>query len=389
MLNKRASIRPFKISVSDSEIHDLHQRLDHARWPEEATVSDWSQGVPLSVVQDLCAYWRHDYDWRRCEDVLNSYPHFKTEIDGVDIHFWHIRSKHHDALPMIMTNGWPESIVTFLKLIDPLIDPTRHGGKAEDAFHLIIPSMPGYGFSGKPKKSGWTSAKMAVAWAELMGRLGYTRYVAQGGDWGADIVAELASNSPPPALVAVHFNTLFFDAKKETSQAKGRLTEGEQHALALLEKWDRAESAYMLQYATRPQTLGYALSDSPSGLLAWIFEKISAWSQDEPGKHKDVLTMLTKDEILDNVMVYWWTNTLTSSTRLYWENPDACDLPIRLPVGVSQFQGENGYVPKHWAERYYSNIVHWHELKKGGHFAPWTVPQLFVKELRECFALVR
>lgn len=223
-----------------------------------------------------------------------------------------------------------------------------------------------------------------------MDRLGYhDRWVAQGGDWGADIVAELASNSPPSSLVGIHMNTAFFDAKKETQDSKMGLTEGEQRALALLEKWERAESAYLLEHATRPQTVGYSLADSPSGLLAWIFEKLSAWSQDEPGRQKDVLTMIPKQEVIDNIMVFWVTNSITSSMRLYWENGDNTALPIDLPVGVSQFRGENGYVPRHWAERYYSNIIHWGELDQGGHFSSWTVPQLFVREVRECFAHVR
>lgn len=384
-----SEIRPFTISVPDSCLEDLHWRLSRTKWPEKATVADWSQGVPLSVIQELCTYWKDKYDWRRCEKLLNSYPQFVTQLDDIDIHFWHIRSKHKNALPMIMTNGWPDSIIEFLKTIEPLIDPTRHGGKEEDAFHLVIPSMPGYGFSGKPTKTGWSSRKISVAWAELMARLGYTRWVAQGGDWGADIVAELATNSPPEGLVGVHFNTMFFDAKKETRDSKGTLTEGEQRSLAMVEKWDRSEFGYMLYFATRPQTLGYALADSPSGLLSLIFEKLAAWSYDDLGQYDELLTIMSKDDILDNVMIFWVTNTITSAMRLYWENPDAMDMPIRIPVGVSQFKGDNMFVPRKWAERYYSNIIHWSEVDHGGHFARWTVPGVFVKELRECFANLR
>lgn len=377
-------IRPFSISVSESALHNLRFRLQHTRWPEEATVGDWSQGVPLSVVQDLCTYWRQHYDWRRCETLLNNYPQFVTEIDGVDIHFLHIRSKHNHALPMIMTHGWPGSIVEFTKVIEPLTDPTRHGGREEDAFHLVLPTMPGYGFSGKPTANGWTSARIARAWTELMTRLGFERWVAQGGDWGADVVAALASNSPPPSLAAVHMNTAFFDAKKETRWAK-TLSSGEKRALEAAELWERTESAYLLQQGTRPQTLGYSLADSPSGLLAWLFEKISMWSQHEG---QDVFSVLSRDEILDNVMIYWLTNTATSSARLYWENEDATDLPIDIPVGVSQFSGDLTYVPRIWGERYYKNIIHWRDVGKGGHFAAWEVPELFVREIRDCFALV-
>jgi epoxide hydrolase len=386
-----SKIRPFRIAVPESELEDLKYRLKHTRWPEEATVPDWSQGVPLSTIKDLCAYWQHEYDWRECEKRLNRYPQFVTEIDGVDIHFFHIRSKHENAIPMIMTGGWPDTIIALQPTIEPLTDPTRHSGKAKDAFHLILPSLPGFGFSGKPAKTGWGSKKTAKAWLELMDRLGYLigPWVAQGGDWGADVVAELAADSPPSSLLGIHMSTAFFDARKETHNAKMTLTEGEKRALALLENWERAEWAYLREHETRPQTVGYALADSPVGLLAWIYEKLVAWSQDEPRKHKDILTMISKKDVIDNIMVFWVTNTITSSMRLYWENGDNTALRISIPVGVSQFLGENSYVPRHWAERYYSNIVHWRELNKGGHFSSWTVPELFVKEVRECFAHVR
>ncbi|KIV84585.1 hypothetical protein PV11_00358 [Exophiala sideris] len=377
--------RPFSISISDSTLHDLRSRLEHTRWPEEATVKDWSQGVPLSVVQDLCTYWIEQYDWRHCEKRLNSYPQFVTEIDGVDIHFLYIRSKHSNALPMIMTHGWPGSIIEFTKVIEPLTDPTEHGATEQDAFHLILPTLPGYGFSGKPTTNGFTSARIAIAWTELMTRLGFERWVAQGGDWGADVVAALASNSPPTSLAAVHMNTAFFDAKKETRWAK-TLSSGEERALELWERWERTESAYLLQQGTRPQTLGYSLADSPSGLLAWLFEKISVWSQH---KGKDVFSVLSREEILDDIMIYWLTNTGTSSARLYWENLDATDLPIDIPVAVSQFPGDQTYVPRSWGERYYKNIIHWHDVEEGGHFAAWESPGLFVRELRACFAHIR
>lgn len=375
------SILPFHVSIPDSDLVDLRGRLIQTRWPEREPVGDWSQGVPLSKIQELCAYWRDHYDWRRCERLINSWPQYQTTIDGLDIHFVHIRSVNTNAMPMIMTHGWPGSILEFRKVVGPLTNPVVHGGSAEDAFHLVIPSLPGYGFSAKPDEPGWGLERIARAWVTLMQRLGYHRYCAQGGDWGADITAQMG-NLSPPGLVAVHMNSVFFDARREI---RGSPTVTEAKALAFQEKYEGDEYGYFKLQGTRPQTIGYALADSPAGQAAWIYEKIWMWSSHDG----DVEHVLDRDEILDGIMLYWLTNSGASSARLYWRGPDSTAFDIDIPVGISQFYGDLLYAPREWGERYYKNIVHWRELDCGGHFAAWEQPELFVGEVRDCFRHVR
>lgn len=375
------AINPFRLAIPQAELDDLRRRLQSTRWPPRESVNDWTQGVPLSKAQDLCQYWLDKYDWHRCEAKLNSWPQFSTNIDDVDIHFLHIRSPETDALPMIMTHGWPGSILEFHKVMGPLTDPVKHGGKAADAFHLVLPTIPGYGFSGKPRQALWYFPKIAKAWAELMRRLSYHKYVAQGGDWGADITAQLASDAPD-GIIGAHINSVFFDADQEISSEP---TPPERKAVTLQKKFIDDESGYFKIQGTRPQTLGYGLADSPSGQAAWVFEKISAWSQHSG----DVEEVLSKDEILDNIMLYWLTNSASTSAHLYWHNVDTTALPVNIPIGVSIFPGDQYYAAKSWGERYYKNIVQWNEVEKGGHFAAWEQPEVFVREVRNCFRALR
>jgi pimeloyl-ACP methyl ester carboxylesterase len=366
------AIRPFKISIPQSDLDDLHHRLASTRWPDRETVSDWSQGAPLSALQDLCHHWQHTYSWSRCETLLNSYPQYHTTIDGLNIHFLHITSPHATALPLLLTHGWPGSILEFRHVIAPLTQPE----KEEEAFHLIIPSLPGYGFSSKPTTPGWGIKRIAAAWKILMERLGYEHWVAQGGDWGADITAYLA-HDPPPSLAGIHLNSLFFMPSKELRPNQTPTAE-EAKAFEKHNHFETHETGYFKLQATRPQTLGYGLSDSPVACAAWLYEKLHAWSS----------SPLPKDEVLDNIMLYWLTNSITSSTRLYWEDVDATDLKIDIPVGVSVPEGDLTYAPRSWGERYYGDIVWWNEVG-GGHFLAWEEPGCFVGEVRGCFEGLR
>lgn len=375
------AIEPFHLSVPGAALDDLRERLARTRWPDAETVADWSQGAPLAKVQALCAYWQDGYDWRRCEAMLNGFGQFRTTIDGLAIHFLHVRSPVPDALPMIMTHGWPGSVVEFGRVIGPLTDPEAHGGKAADAFHLVLPSLPGYGFSGKPAEPGWNAGRIASAWARLMDRLGYgSRYVGQGGDWGAVVATALARRAPPGCL-AVHLNT--FTVRHEPDDEND--PDPEVRAALDAAKRFRGELGYLQQQATRPQTLGYGLADSPAGQLAWIYEKLSAWSDG------DVEALLGRNAILDNVMLYWLTNSGASAARLYWEAMSEAMLAdeIALPVGVTIFPNDTTRGTRRWAERYLKRLIHWSVAERGGHFGAFEQPTIFVDEVRQCFRAVR
>ncbi len=355
----RPLIEPFVLDVSEAELDDLRRRLAATRWPEAETVDDWSQGIPLAYVQELCAYWASDYDWRRCEARLNEIGQFKTEIDGLGIHFLHARSDAADAMPLLLTHGWPGSVVEFLKVLGPL----------RESFHLVIPSLPGYGFSDKPARAGWGAPRIAAAWAELMARLGYERYFAQGGDWGATITTRLA------ALDAEHVAGIHVNMPLVAPE--GEPTVAEQAALDRFAEHRRWGTGYSKQQSTRPQTLGYGLVDSPAAQCAWIVEKFHAWTDQRA---------LTLDELLDNVMLYWLPGTGASSARLYWESFRDTDLtPIDVPSGVSIFPREIFTPSRRWVERRFRNLVHFNELPEGGHFAAFEQPELFVAELRATF----
>jgi pimeloyl-ACP methyl ester carboxylesterase len=378
-----SAVNPFTLNVEHAVLCDLRQRLSHTRWPDRELVDDWSQGAPVAKVRALTEYWRTEYDWYRCQSVLNRLGQYHTRIEGVDIHFLHIRSRHSDALPLLLTHGWPGSVVEFLKCVDPLINPMAHGGDASDAFHLVIPSLPGFGFSGKPCKPGWNTQRIASAWHELMiHRLNYRRYVAQGGDWGAFVTTSLGAMRPPE-LAAIHVNmplVLPLDLSASLSSAEARMLKQLEHAR-------RFGAGYAMQQSTRPQTLGYALADSPAGQAAWIYEKFHEWS-DNGGSPEDTITL---DEMLDNIMLYWLTNSGVSSARIYWEGASSAihAVDLYLPVGCSIFPKEIYTAPRSWAERCMHNLIYWHELPRGGHFAALEQPTLFVEELRKCFRLVR
>jgi epoxide hydrolase len=382
-------VEPFRIDVPDAELDDLRQRLDVASWPERETVDDWSQGVPLDYMKELCAYWATGYDWRATEARLNALPQFRTEIDGLGIHLLHIRSPHPDALPLVITHGWPGSIVEFLKVIGPLTDPAAHGGDPADAFHVVCPSLPGYGFSDKPQRTGWGVERIAAAWAELMARLGYERYGAQGSDWGTSISARIGQ-SDPDHVAGIHLTPPLAPPDPATFDD---LTDRERGALASLEHAAEWESGYSMEHSTRPQTIGYALADSPVALAAWIVEKFWAWT-DCDGHPENVLT---RDELLDNLMLYWLPRTGASSARLYWESLKQVNEliagPVRdvveAPTGCSIFPKELQRPSRRWAERRFSDIRHWNELDRGGHFAAFEQPELFVDEVRSFFRLVR
>jgi pimeloyl-ACP methyl ester carboxylesterase len=378
-----ATIEPFTIAIPDEALTDLKRRLQATRWPEREPVTDWSQGVPLEQVQRLCAYWRDQYDWRRCEAMLNGYPQFKTEIDGLGIHFLHVRSPEPGAMPLLLTHGWPGSIIEFHKVIGPLTDPVAHGGKASDAFHLVIPSLPGYGFSDKPEATGYNVGHIAEMWLSLMKRLGYDLFVAQGGDWGATVTIALGALAPPECL-AIHLNmvVVYPDAEQMID-----MTDREKSAAAGMKFYADHDSGYAKQQGTRPQTLGYGLTDSPAGQAAWIYEKFHAWSDCD----SDPLNILNYDEILDNIMLYWLTETATSSARLYWETITGGYSPstVHIPTGCSIFPKEIFRPSRRWAEQRYTNIAHWNELDRGGHFAAFEQPALFVEEVRTCFRQFR
>ncbi len=380
---------PFRIEVPETELDDLRERLKAARWPERETVDDWSQGVPLDYLRELCAYWADGYDWRRAEARLNELPGYRTEIDGLGIHLLHVRSPHSNALPLVMTHGWPGSIVEFLKVIEPLTDPAAHGGDPADAFHVVCPSLPGYGFSDKPKRPGWGVEQIAAAWTELMARLGYERYGAQGSDWGTSVSA-LIGQRDPDHVAGIHLMPPLAPPDPATIDD---LTDAERAALASLEHAAEWESGYSTEHATRPQTIGYALADSPVALCAWIVEKFWAWA-DCDGHPENVLT---RDELLDNLMLYWLPRTGASSARLYWESirrvNELISGPVHdvveVPTGCSIFPKELQRPSRRWAQKRFPNIRHWNELDRGGHFAAFEQPVLFVDELRCFFRQVR
>lgn len=393
--NATESIRPFKVHFKDSELKELRKRVQATKWPKQETVADASQGVQLATIQKLANYWSTSYDWRKAEAKLNSFPNFITHIDGLDIHFIHVRSKHPNALPLIVTHGWPGSIIEQLKIIEPLTNPTAHGGKAEDAFDIVIPSIPGYGFSEQPAQTGWDPARISRAWITLMNRLGYKKYVAQGGDWG-DLITEQMGVIAPPELVGIHTN-MPAAVPNEISQAlwshqpaPSTLSADEKRAWDQLDFFFKHGLAYAQEMGNKPQTL-YGIEDSPIGLASWILDhdirsyELIARAFD--GQHEG----LTKDDVLDNITLYWLTNTAVSSARLYWENKFIFFKPlgVKIPVAVSAFPDELYQAPKSWVEKAFPNLIHYNRLEKGGHFAAWEQPQLFSEEVRAAFRILR
>jgi pimeloyl-ACP methyl ester carboxylesterase len=382
-------VTEFRLDVAQTELDDLQTRLRNTRWPERETVDDWAQGVPLAYLRDLCAYWADEYDWRNTEARLNALPQFRTTIDGLGIHFAHVRSPHADALPLVITHGWPGSIVEFLKVVGPLTDPTAYGGDASDAFHVACPSLPGYGFSDKPARPGWGVERIARAWTVLMARLGYRRYGAQGSDWGTSVSASVGQQDPQH-VVGIHLTPPLAPPDPATLDD---LTERERSALTSLEHSAGWDSGYSREHATRPQTIGYALVDSPAALCAWIIEKFWAWT-DNDGHLENVLT---RNEILDNLMLYWLPRTGASAARLYWESiqqvnewiSGAVADVVDVPTGCSIFPKELQRPSRRWAEKRFVDIRYWNEPERGGHFAAFEQPELFVDEVRAFFRLVR
>jgi pimeloyl-ACP methyl ester carboxylesterase len=380
---------PFHVEVPEADLEDLRRRLRDTRWPEPATVADWSQGVPLEYLRELCRYWAGAYDWRATEKRLNALPQYRTTIDGLPIHFIHVRSPHRNAMPLVLTHGWPGSVIEFLKVIGPLTDPAANGGNAADAFHVVCPSLPGYGFSGKPAQPGWGIERIAAAWAELMRRLGYDRYGAAGSDWGTSISASLGQQDPGH-VAGIHLIPPLAPPDPSTS---GNLTAQERAALVSLRRSAESDSGYSKEQATRPQTIGYGLVDSPSALCAWIIEKFWAWT-DSDGNPENVLT---RDELLDNVMLYWLPGNGASAARLYWESGARVSRwitgpssdTVTVPVGCSIFPTELQRPSRRWAARRFPDIRYWNEPAKGGHFAAFEQPALFTNELRSFFRLVR
>ncbi len=391
------AVVPFHVSIPQAALTDLRQRILATRWPNMETVKDQSQGVKLAQIKALVQYWGTGYDWRKVEAKLNALPQFTTVIDGIDIHFIHVRSRHTNALPLIITHGWPGSILELVKTIGPLTDPTAYGGREEDAFDVVIPSMPGYGFSGKPEGSGWGVERIGKAWDVLMKRLGYKNYVSQGGDWGS-VVANAMGRQAPQGLLGIHVNmpaTVPADvakALKNGEPAPAGLSEVEKAAFKSLNNLYTRGGGYAGMMVTRPQTLGYGLSDSPVGLAAFFLDKFNDWTYSGGNAEKS----LTKDEILDDITLYWLTNTATSSAQLYWENnnnnfnaAEQKTAEISVPVAITVFPGEIYQAPRSWAERSYPKLIYFNEVKKGGHFAQWEQPQLFAEELRAAFKSLR
>ncbi|TCL05014.1 epoxide hydrolase family protein [Sodalis ligni] len=375
-------LSPFTIAIPEAVLEDLKRRLDATRLPEQETVPDASQGPRLARIKELIEYWKTEYDWRRVEKRLNQYPQFKTGIDGLGIHFLHVRSRHPNAMPLILTHGWPGSVIEFLDIIDSLVDPIAHGGKAEDAFHLVIPSLPGYGFSDKPEDKGWNRNRIAKAWHALMRRLGYDQYVAQGGDWGSHVTIEMA-RLQLPGLKAIHTNLPLVTPRDKPAYP----TPDEQRAFDQLARFGTDGSGYYWQMVTRPQTIGYALADSPVGLLSWIYDKFESWTD----SNGDPVSVLGYDKILDDITLYWVTNTGASSARMYAEHPDLdfYAIPVHIPVGVSVFPGEIWTPPESWARQTYPNLVYWNKTSRGGHFAAFEQPVLFADEVRKAFRSIR
>ena len=394
-MSAMTDVRPFQVDIPEQELTELRRRIDATRWPTKEPVSDRSQGVQLATMQALARYWVGDYDWRRCEAKLNALPQFKTEIDGVEIHFIHVKSRHPNALPLIMTHGWPGSIVEMVDSVGPLTDPPAHGGRAEDAFDLVLPSLPGYGFSAEPTELGWYAGRVAQAWPELMRRLGYARYVAQGGDVGAG-VTDAMGRQAPDGLVGIHTNLLapVLGARQSTD------TDEERAAAGQLAEFSATGNGYFVEQATRPQTIGYALLDSPVALAAWMIDhdtdayyKIAgAFVDGKPSGN------LTRDHILDNVTLYWLTGTGASAARSYWDSYGVADAeaaaalaaqPVTVPAGYTTFPGELFRAPRSWVEHNYPTLTYFHEAERGGHFAAWEEPELFATELRAAFKPLR
>ena len=395
-------IRPFRVNVPQEQLDDLRRRVQATRWPEPETVDDRSQGAQLAKIQDLVRYWGTDYDWRKAEAKLNALNQFVTEIDGLDIHFIHVRSRQPNALPLIMTHGWPGSVLELIKVIGPLTDPTSHGGRAEDAFDMVVPSMPGYGFSGRPKGTGWNPDHIARAWDELMKRLGYNKYVSQGGDWGAIVSDAMAGgyhttrpgyHQAPLGLLGIHVNMPatvppeIAKALQNGDPAPAGLSAKEKAAYESMNDLYTKGGAYAGIMVTRPETIGYSLSDSPAGLAAFFYDKFADWTYSGGDPEKS----LTKDEMLDDITLYWLTNTGASSSRLYWENNannfNAVD--VSIPAAITVFPGEIYQAPRSWAERAYHNLIYFNEVDKGGHFAAWEEPELFSREIRAAFKSLR
>jgi len=389
-------IRPFHVEIPEEELAEMRGRIAATRWPSKELVADRSQGVQLETLQKLARYWAKEHDWRKTEAKLNALPQFTTEIDGVEIHFIHVKSQHEDALPLIMTHGWPGSVIELLEAVGPLTDPTAHGGRAEDAFHLVLPSLPGYGFSGEPIELGWNVGRIAKAWAELMHRLGYTRYVAQGGDVGASVTDQMGRQAPE-GLLGIHMNLLVTTLSGAPVPEN---TEEERAAREAINTFRASGFGYFLEQSTRPQTIGYALLDSPVALAAWMLDhdtdayyKIShAFVDGEPSGN------LTPDHILDNITLYWLTGTGASAARSYWENGQAAahaaasgqaPPPVSLPVGFTTFPGEIWQSPRSWVEAGYPNVTYFHKAERGGHFAAWEEPELFATEIRAAFKSLR
>jgi pimeloyl-ACP methyl ester carboxylesterase len=391
-------IRPFNVDFSDDQLADLHRRISETRWPSREVVEDASQGVRLVLLKELARYWANDYDWRKVEAKLNALPQFKTEIDGLDIHFIHVKSPHDNALPLIITHGWPGSVIEMLEVIGPLTDPTAHGGSAEDAFHVVVPSIPGYGFSEEPQEVGWNPGRVGEAWTELMDQLGYTHYVAQGGDQGAGIT-DAMGRLAPDGLLGVHFNFLGAAPRELLMAALNlRLPFSHEEREQLGKFIGVTMRGYIAEMGEHPQTIGYPLADSPLGLAAWMldhdadsYEKISrAFLDGKPSGN------LTRDHILDNITLYWLTNTATSAARLYWEFAQGAvaafkDPPphVTLPVAYTVFPGEIFQAPRHWVKKAYHNLIYYNEVDRGGHFAAWEEPQLFAEEMRAAFTSLR
>ena len=377
-----SEIRKFQLEVTDAVLDDLKKRLSMTRWPNKETPEDWSQGIPLGYMQELCDYWQHEYDWRAREERFNRFPQFITEIDGVDIHFIHLPSVHENARPLIITHGWPGSVVEFHKVIEPLADPTAHGGNAEDAFHVVVPSLPGYGFSGKPKVTGWGIEKIADIWGALMARLGYDHYFAQGGDWGAMVTTHIGLQDKEHCD-AIHLNMPVVIPDANTM---AELTPSEQASLMSMKFYQDWDSGYSKQQSTRPQTVGYGLVDSPSGQAAWIIEKFYQWT--DCNGHPE--NAISRDELLDNVMMYWLSKSAASSARLYWEsfkNPPQDEVDV--PTGCSIFPKEIVRPSERWIRKRFTNLKYYNELEKGGHFAAFEQPEIFLQEIRTYFRSLR
>jgi pimeloyl-ACP methyl ester carboxylesterase len=378
-----SQIKPYRIFIGDDVLDDLRSRLRNTRWPETEPVGDWSQGVPLQWIKEICRYWAEDYDWHKREALLNRFAQFTTEIDGLSIHFVHVRSPHPDAMPLIVTHGWPGSIVEFHKVIEPLTNPTAFGGEAADAFHLVCPSLPGFGFSAKPTATGWGVDRIARAWASLMDRLGYSRYGAQGGDWGSAVTTALGAQDGDHCA-GIHI-TLSMGTRPS---AVAQPTAVEAQALERAKYYNDWDSGYSKQQSTRPQTIGYGLTDSPSGQAAWILEKFWAWTD----CNGDPESILGRDELLDNVMLYWVTATAASSARLYWQSFGPARRTVHkvsIPTGVAVFPKEIIPPVRHWMEPSFTDIRHWSEMQKGGHFAAFEQPELFVADVRKFFRMLR